>query len=297
MHRLIRPLFFGLVLLALPAVAWAHPKMTKWDKDHSLPTRLGSFSLSWSRESGRGDEDDFAILHVTDPQGRKTDIKSEIAFDDVYASLGVGRIDPRSPKPQLLLTSYTGGAHCCVHIQILDFIAGRWRTVDVGTFDGEPFTAFPIDIDGDGIADIQHWDDRFAYAFGCYACSWMPPRVFALRGGKVRDVSAASRYRPLYVKDYAGAKEQCLKHANPACAGLIADGYRLGRADEAWVVAMANIDPEDEWTLPGCKVKAPPGKCPKDQQFHTADFRPALTKFLADNGIAPSPGGSGVHAN
>jgi hypothetical protein len=261
--------------------------MTKWDQDHPLPARLGPFRLSWSRVPATGDGGDHAILHVTDPQGRKADLTAVIAFDDVSATLGVGKIDPESSKSQLLLTSYTGGAHCCVHIQVLDFIDGGWRTVEVGTFDGEPFAEFPADLDGDGIADIRRWDDRFAYAFGCYACSWMPPRIFNVRGGDVQDVSAAARYRPLYVKDYAQAEHDCLKHANPACAGLVADGYRLGRAAAAWAVAMANIDPTDPWPLPGCKVKAPIGQCPVDQQFRASEFRPALMQFLRDIGIAP----------
>jgi hypothetical protein len=288
MQRLIRRLFYMFALLALPAMAWAQPTMTKWDKDHPLPARLGPFALSSSRTLATGDNGGNAILHVTDTQGRKTDIKIEIAFDDVYASLGVGRIDPDSTNPQLLITSYTGGAHCCVHIQVLDFVDGRWRTADVGTFDGEPFSRFPTDIDGDKITDIQPWDDRFAYAFDCYACSWMPPRVFNIKGGKVQDVSAAPRYRALYVKDFEGAKKKCLEHSNAACAGMVADGYRLGRTDEAWSVAMANIDPNYGWLLPGCKVKATNGQCPESQEFHSGEFRAALKQFLIDAGIAPA---------
>lgn len=285
-------LFLLLALLAVPAAAWTEPTMTKWDKDHPLPARLGPFSLSLSRMPQKGDEDGYAILHVTDVQGRKTDIKTEIAYDDVYASMGVGRIDPDSPNLQLLLTSYTGGAHCCVHIQILDFIDGRWQVVDVGTFDGEPFDVFPTDLDGDGVIDIQPWDDRFAYAFGSYVESWMPPRVFNVRGGKVEDVSSASRYQPLFVDDYNEAKKQCLEHAyintNAACAALVADGYRLGRADEAWTIAMANIDPRNDWILPGCKVKALAGQCPEEQEFRPDEFRRALMQFLMDKGIAPT---------
>jgi len=284
----IEGLLLALALLALPTLACARSDMTKWDKDHPLPAHLGPFALSASHPPAKGD-DDFTVLHVTDPQGRKTDIKVEVAFDDVYASLGVGRIDPDSPKLQLLVTSYTGGAHCCVHIQILDFIDNRWRTVDVGTFDGEPFSVFPNDIDGDGITDIQHGDDRFAYVFGCYACSWMPPRVFNVRSGEARDVSSAPRYRRLFMKDYREAKKQCLKHANAACAGLVADGYRLGRASDAWAVAVQNIDLKDDWALPGCKVKAPGGACPKGQEFGAGEFRPSLMQFLTGLGIAPPP--------
>jgi hypothetical protein len=290
MDLVIGRLALVFALLTVPAAAWAHPQMTPWDRDHPVAAELGPFRLSWSRVPRPRDEGDEAILHVTDPQGRKADLKAVIAFDDVSASLGVGRIDPESPKPQLLLTSYTGGAHCCVHIQLLDFIAGGWRVVDVGVFDGEPFTDFPADVDGDGVVDIQHWDDRFAYAFGCYACSWMPPRLFDILGGEVRDVSAAPRFSPLYARDYRRAKEQCRKHENPACAGMVADGYRLGRANEAWAVAMANVDVEDSWILPGCKLKAPVGRCPEAEEYRASDFRRALAQFLTDIGIAPSPG-------
>lgn len=288
MPRLIALLFAVLGLLAPPTVASAQGKMVAWNSDHRLPGRLGPFRLFWSAMPAKGDDDGYAVLHVRDARGRKADVKSEIAFSGVYASLGVGRIDPESPEPQLLLTSYTGGAHCCVHIQLLDLVEGRWRTVDVGTFDGEPFSSFPSDIDGDGITDIDNSDDRFAYAFGCYACSWMPPRVFNVRGGKSQDVSAAARYRPLYAKDYDDATAQCLKHDNPACAAMVADGYRLGRADQAWAVAMANFDPKADWVLPGCKVKAPVGKCPDGQAFRSDEFRPALEQFLAETGIAPT---------
>jgi hypothetical protein len=284
MQRLIGRLFLVFTLFAFPALAWGQPKMTEWDQDHPLPAQLGPFALSSSRMPATGDNEGAVILHVTDAQGHKTDLKVEIAFDDVYASVGVGSIDPGSSKPQLLVTSYTGGAHCCVHIQVLDYVDGRWRTVDVGTFDGEPFTAFPADVDGDGITDIQRWDDRFAYAFGCYACSWMPPRLFNIRDGKLQDVSAAPRYQPLYLKDYDDAKEKC---ANAACAGLVADGYRLGRADEAWSIAMANIDPNDAW-LPGCKVKATNYQCPEGQDYHPGEFRAALAQFLLDQGITPT---------
>jgi hypothetical protein len=273
-----------LVVLALPAVAAAQP-MTKWDKNHPLPAQLGPFRLSSSRLPPKGDDNGEAVLHLTDPQGRTADAKVEIAYYDVNAALGVGKIDPDSPQPQLLLTSYTGGAHCCAHIQVVDFIGGQWRTVDVGSFEGDLPAAFPTDIDGDGVIDIERRDDRFAYAFGRYACSWMPPQVFNVRGGKVRDVSAAARYRSIFLKDYTAARKDCRRHINGACAGLVADGYRLGRVNEAWAFAMAHIDRKDSWPLPGCKVKAPADQCPKGQEYGPGEFRAALTQFLTGDYI------------
>ncbi len=288
MYRVPRQIVLLLVLLALPAAAAARP-MTKWDKDHGLPALLGPFHLSSSRTPPRGDDNGEVVLHVADSQGRGTDVKVEIAYDDVLATLGLGKIDPESQQPQLLLASYSGGAHCCTHIQVVDLVGGQWRTVDVGNFEGEPMAVFPTDIDGDGVVDIERRDDRFAYAFGCYACSWRPPRVFNVRGGKLEDVSAAPRYRALYLKDYGAARKLCSKHVNAACAGLVADGYRLGRATEAWAFAMARIDRKDSWALPGCKVKAPADQCPKGQEFGRGEFRAALTQFLTGDYIKPQP--------
>jgi hypothetical protein len=146
--------------------------MTKWDKDHSLarPLRIGALTVSGvirpAADPADNDSEPTSVLTVVDAGGGRGRLEAEVAFgDDVYASFGVGRFDPASPEPQLLLTTATGGAHCCVHIQLLDRLDGRWRRVNVGTFDGEPFGALPKDIDGDGALDIVHRDDRFAYAF------------------------------------------------------------------------------------------------------------------------------------
>ena len=290
-------LLIGLALLAGGAGAQpAAVPMTKWDKDHSLakPHRIGALTVfSGPIRPAPADSDGgpTTTLTVVDAAGGRGQLVTEVAFgDDVYASLGVGRFDPASPEPQLLLTTYTGGAHCCVHIQLLDKLGGKWRRVNVGTFDGSPFGALPRDIDGDGALDIVHWDDRFAYAFGSYAGSWMPPRVFNIRNGKAADVSAEPRFRSLFVKDYAAAEKMCRDGGNGACAGLVADGARIGHLDEAWKVALAHFDTTVDWSFPGCKV-AVKGDCPKDQRFKTAEFRAALTQLLVKAGYTTGPQG------
>jgi hypothetical protein len=261
-----------------PMLTWEHVKRG---------TVIGPLTVT--RMPKAKDEGETQAMDFTDAHGAAARLSLEPSFgNEVTAAIGAGRIDPDSDQDQVLVTNYTGGAHCCVHIQLLDHVGGAWRTVDVGTFDGEPFDTFPRDVDGDGVADIVHWDDRFAYAFAPYAGSWMPPRIFNVKNGKALDVSAEPRYRALFETDYRNARADCLKHMNAACAGLVADGVRLARAEEAWKIALANIDRKDDWGLPGCKVKADRKKgCPAEQQYAWSEFRTALTAFLTHAGYLP----------
>jgi hypothetical protein len=106
----------------------------------------------------------------------------------------------------------------------------------------------------------------------------------------VVDVSAERRFRGLFVKDYAAAEKLCLDGGNGACAGLVADGARIGRLKEAWKTALAHIDTSVDWTFPGCKIVVK-GDCPKEQRFKPAEFRAALTQFLAKTGYTASSQG------
>jgi hypothetical protein len=289
----LRVTFALALLLASPAFAQSGA-MVPWDREHPLKpgTVIGALKVaSVMNRPDRRWERGADVATFIDNGGRRGELAAVVAFDHVYATLGAGRLDPDSSKDQVLLTDYSGGAHCCVHIQLLDWTGGDWRAVDIGTFDGEPFDKFPTDVDGDGVADIVHYDDRFAYQFGCYACSWMPPRIFNVRNGKVTDVSAEPRYRKLFEADYARAKEACGKPTEAPgnagyCAGVVADGVRLDRADEAWAFALGHLKTYDGDVFPGCKTQLKPReRCPAGEQYTGVDdFRPALSKFLAEKG-------------
>jgi hypothetical protein len=177
---------------------------------------------------------------------------------------------------------------------LLERVDGRWRTIQVGTYDGESFENFPKDVDGDGVIDIVIHDDRFAYKFGCYACSWMPPRIFNVRKGQVNDVSAEQRYRKLFEADYAKAKAACeakpfsASYASGYCAGMVADGARLGRAEEAWRIALQHVNPNAADWPAGCKITPVSGRCPKDQEFTFKTYEEGLRWFLLKNGYETS---------
>lgn len=211
-------------------------------------------------------------------------------FENPSASFGVGRLDARNPVPQVVFTTFSGGAHCCVQIKVLEARQGRWRGVDLGAWDGE-LADFPKDLDGDGLADFVLYDDRFLYAFASYAESMPPPLILNVAGGKVREVSNQPKYASLFRAHLADARAECLKASNAGCAAFVADAARLGLRDWAWGIMLTHYDRASAWGLPeGCAAPQIDGRCPEGRKVKPADFPQALEWFLADAGYtSPAP--------
>ena len=58
------------------------------------------------------------------------------------------------------------------------------------------------DLDGDGLAELRLKDDRFLYAYECYACSYAPPlilSVLGLSGAWIANLRALEPYQPLFI--------------------------------------------------------------------------------------------------
>ena len=230
------------------------------------------------------------ILHVTAPTGEETEITGDPSFIR-YASLGIGKLDPANPGDQVIFTTYSGGAHCCSTINVLELTNGKWENIAdrngtniFGDVDGEPLLEFPVDVDGDGVPDIVLRDDSFLYQFDAYAFSWAPPRIFEIRNGEIQDVTTESRYLPVFEADMEEARASCLQHSNGGCAGFIADAARSGHFDEAWTVMLPNYDSKSDWGLTSCDTAySPAGTCPAGHELHFPDFPSALRSFLAEH--------------
>ena len=54
---------------------------------------------------------------------------------DNSTGVSIARLDSSSSSPQVVVTHFTGGAHCCTVMKVLTFINGDGTTVDVGQFD------------------------------------------------------------------------------------------------------------------------------------------------------------------
>lgn len=185
-------------------------------------------------------------------------------------------MDPGNTTPEFFISRYSGGAHCCAQVWILDVIAGQWHVVDGGSWNGAEIV--PEDADGDGEDEIIHGDDRFLYKFSCYACAAPPKRVFKLVEGALADVTSSPLYRPLLEKDLPNFQQGCANHDNGACASFVAAASRLGRRSDAWQFMLDHYDKTSDWGLSDCALYDSGGNCAAPVQYKS--YPDALTAFL-----------------
>jgi hypothetical protein len=192
--------------------------------------------------------------------------------------ISMAEMDASNTTPEFFISRYTGGAHCCAQIWILDVVAGQWRIVEGGNWDGDEI--IPQDADGDGEQEIVHGDDRFLYKYSCYACADAPKRVLKLVEGTLADVTLSPLYRPLDEKDLPNFQQGCANHDNGACASFVATASRLGHHDEAWKFMLDHYDKKSDWGLDDCPLYDLAGNCQAPLQYKS--YPDALIVFLGN---------------
>lgn len=204
---------------------------------------------------------------------------------DGSAKFGVFRLDSGVKTPQIVFTSFTGGAHCCVRVDILSYDGLRWRRIEAGASNGGLLSLY--EKHGDAAPALVFGDDRFVYAFASYAESRQPIRVFSFRAGRLIDVSEAWTYKPLYLAEMGKLRGDCEQHANGACAAFVADAARAGRFKEAWATMLASYDKSSQVFPTSCDVAEVQGACPDGRAHKFSSYPQALARFLADTGYRP----------
>jgi hypothetical protein len=277
--------------VAIPpgAAQLAANTLVAWEESTLSQSNTYVFGGLILKASGRVTADGrVPTLEVTAPTGEAITASGVLGFEKPAMKFAVGKIDPDSPIDQILLTSYSGGAHCCTDFKLIDFLDGRWRVVDLGSQDGDGPENFPKDIDGDGRVDLVSGDDRFLYTFAAYAFSRSPPFVRNVVHGVVIDVSTAPRYRPQYQSQLADAQKDCEQKSNGACPAFVAIAARLGLADQAWPIMLSHFDRTSDWTLPtACHVPLQDSQCPKGEEIEFRTYPEALRWFLGATGYLP----------
>lgn len=290
--RLVHSIVAGAVFAMLSGAAFAAgqplAEFSAWDqsKDGSPKIyNIGNVKLTFTAVKDKSRENAvFPVLTLNAVGIPPISIKGEQGYDNAAANFSVGRYDPKAPAPQIIFTSYTGGAHCCTRVLLIEPVNGEWKTIDLDTWDGEGLGGVPRDEDGDGTGDFVFYDNSFLYTFASYADSYAPPLIMNVIAGKPANVSTSPRYAALYRQNMANARPDCLKHSNGACAAYVADAARVGEFDAAWKFMLANYDPKSDWDLPTrCKGPMYGFDC-KGTPIKPKDYPESLRWFLEDRG-------------
>jgi hypothetical protein len=134
-------------------------------------------------------------------------------------------------EPEVFVSAYWGGAHCCFLVKIFRLAADGLSYVEKT----KNFLNTGVGVrqlDDSGPMELLSRDNRFAYRFASYAASMMPIQVWRFLDGRFVDVTeefpariraeARSAWR-YYRKAIRGGEMLGL------AAGWAADQYRLGR--------------------------------------------------------------------
>jgi len=87
---------------------------------------------------------------------------------DEPADIFSGRDITGNGKANLLISNWTGGAHCCHFLHIFELGKRLKKLVTVEAFSS---SIRLVDLDHDGYPEIEFWDGAIDYQFACFAGS------------------------------------------------------------------------------------------------------------------------------
>ena len=211
-------------------------------------------------------------------------------------SVAIRQLDRASAYPQVVLSGYTGGAHCCTVTVVATSASDEtWQFVDLGRNDGDGGIDV-LTLDDDGSSVLVDYNDRFLYQYGSYVGSLRPTRLRKLSGTKVADVTREPRYRSyllreLKLMEQRGASERPLREPNAYFAGWVSQKALVGQLSEAWRTMLASYDRKEEQGRNVCAVdesiffKTTYGtrECPKGEEIQVS-YPEALARLLTELG-------------
>jgi hypothetical protein len=207
-------------------------------------------------------------------------------YPDPPVSLQIAELDASNQTPEVVVSFYTGGAHCCSETSVVESSGDGsvWKTIDIGEFDGGPLLA--SDVDGDGTYEFETRDNAFLYTFGCYACSSAPLQLIGIDKGQAKNITTEERFKPVhaaYLKEMIGDAPEEEEDANGFLAGYVGEKSLLGESKSAWAIMLKYYDKASDWGLETCDQPVNVnGECPG--QTTKLTFPDALERMLKENG-------------
>ena len=243
-------------------------------------------ALSYIEEKDEeGDVTRVPVVTITADGKEVAKLEGEsTGFADPLVSAQIAEIDPSNSRPEVVVSFFTGGAHCCSDTSVVTSSPDdkTWTTVDVGEFDGGPLLA--TDLDGDGRYEFAPRDNVFLYAFACYACSAAPLQVLAVENGAVKNVTDDPRFKKAHKAALKFIIDEVPdSEVNGFLAGYVGEKILLGEGKQAWDLMLAYYDKGSDWGLESCdKPLNENGECPGKTVKLT--FPDALERMLKENG-------------
>ena len=163
-------------------------------------------------------------------------------FGEPPVSVQIAEIDPGNQYPEVVVSFYTGGAHCCSVTSVVTSSpdGSTWQTVDVGAFDGGPMLA--TDLNGDGRYEFKTRDNAFLYAFACYACSEAPLELLTVENGAAKNVTTDEKFKPAHAAYLKGMISNVPdEDVNGFLAGYVGEKILLGEGKQAWDLMLGYL--------------------------------------------------------
>jgi S1-C subfamily serine protease len=215
----------------------------------------------------------------------------ENSVSEPQAHVTAIRLDPSSQSPQIVFTSFWGGAHCCTMTKIATLANGGWRVMPGKTLDGGGY-GFE-DIDQDGAYELVSADNGFLYTYTSYAESHAPIQVSKVVGDRIVEVTKDPSFhsynrQQLHLEEHRASLDSDLWKSNGFLAAWVATKALVGEFDDGWSRMLPLYDRSTDWPLTECSVDRVRGQCPEGKE-RSVTFPVALRKHLQEAGyISPN---------
>jgi hypothetical protein len=230
-------------------------------------------------------------------------LDGQVSVDSFQVKLAIRRLDPNTLLPQVVVSAYSGGAHCCTKTTIFTKITdGSWHIVDTGEKDGDGYDY--LDLQHAGYTLLVDFDGRFLYKFASYSGSYAPTRIRKLSGVELKDVTRDPRYRTFLLHQLNIMEQERARYPNGEVNGYlaawIAQNLLIGRVEGPWRIMLNSYSHYSNSPTTTCAIERRDWPklygermCPNDQRI-IVPFPEALAIFLVKSGYLTPEESSGL---
>ena len=209
-----------------------------------------------------------------------------------FSLMQVVELDRSNPYPEVILSAFSGGAHCCNRTTVLtsDSKGENWKQVVLAKWlDGTHKPAVSGRRGNQSIYHFENWDNRFYYKFASYAGSVAPQRFWLLKGDSFVDISKEEQFTWRFKSfarrmDNQWKKMEKASERNGYLAGYVAVKARIEEFPDGWKRMLESYDPESDLGLKNCPIGTPNNVCSDEKKVVYESFPKALQAFLFNTG-------------